>query len=236
MDLVNSPVNYNICFTNKNDMEQISPTERTTITRLANRGNYDADVIRAILKEGLICHISFVHEGQPYLLPNMYGIKDNTIFIHGSVGSFLQRSLAQEMDLCFSVTLLDGLVLARSAFHHSANYRSVVLFGKARRVESDEEKMQALEILTEHIIPGRWKEVRLPTKSELKKTMVLAIPLNEASAKIRTGPPVDDEEDYGLDVWAGQLPLRLQSGEPIADARLKTGIQAPLFITKYQRE
>lgn len=217
-------------------MDQLKKTDRTTITRLPNRGSYDKAVIQNILKEGLICHISFVYEGQQYLLPNLYGVKEDVIYIHGSVGSFLQRSLSQEIDLCFSVTLLDGLVLARSAFHHSANYRSVVLYGKAKVVQSETEKMKALEILTEHIVPGRWNEVRLPNASELKKTMVLSICIEEASAKVRQGPPSDDEEDYYLStIWAGEIPLQITSDKAISDPKLAKEIAIPEYVMNYKR-
>ena len=199
-------------------MENLKKTERTSISRLPDRGSYDLNVIKEILKEGLICHIAFIHEGKPYMLPNMYGLFENTIYIHGSVGSFLQRTLMQEIELCFSVTLLDGLVLARSAFHHSANYRSVVMFGKAKVVSEEAEKMHALKILTDHIVPGRWEQVRFPNKSEMKKTNVLSIPIAEASAKIRFGPLSDDEADTLLDdICAGLIPLNLSANQPVPD-------------------
>jgi uncharacterized protein len=216
-------------------MSELRKTERTTISRLPKRANYDRDTILSILKEGLVCHVSYVNENMPVTIPHLYGVKDGVIYIHGSVGSFMLRNLKKEIDLCFSVTLIDGLVLARSAFHHSVNYRSVVLFGKAKLVEGDTEKMHALEVLTEHVIPGRWNEVRLPDANEMKQTMVLAIPVDEASAKIRTGGPGDDEDDYRLNVWAGVLPLALVAGEPVPDALLAEGIEVPGYVKDYKR-
>lgn len=202
-------------------MEELPKTDRTTVTRLAKRASYDKATILSILQEGLVCHISYVHEGQPFLLPHLYAVKNEKVYIHGSVGSFMLRTLKTEIDLCFVVSLIDGLVLARSAFHHSVNYRSVVLFGKAKVVEDEQEKTEAMQALTEHVIPGRWAEVRWPTASELKQTIVLSIPIEEASAKIRTGGPVDDEEDYALDVWAGVLPLQQVAGTPIPDPKMQ---------------
>src|SRR6478609_4096916 len=216
-------------------MEQLKKTDRTSITRMPARGSYDRDAIVGILNEGLVCHVSYVHEGQPFSLPHLYGVKGDKIYIHGSVGSFMMRALKKEIDLCFSVTLIDGLVLARSAFHHSVNYRSVVLFGKAKLVEDEQERMDALEALTEHVIPGRWAEVRLPSPGELKQTMVLSISLEEASAKIRAGDPGDDEEDYDLNVWAGVLPLSLATGAPITDPKMKMQVEVPQYVKDYKR-
>lgn len=217
-------------------MNQLQKTERTTLTRSPKRGSYDKASILEILKEGLVCHISFTDNGQVYLLPNLYGVKNDKIYIHGSVGSFMLRSLKTEIDLCFSVTLIDGLVLARSAFHHSVNYRSVIVFGKATIVTDEEERMEALQVLTEHIVPGRWKEVRLPNKSEMTKTMILSIPLEEASAKIRSGGPNDEEEDYNFKTWAGVLPLKIEAGSPIPDARLLDGVNVPGYVNNYNRD
>jgi nitroimidazol reductase NimA-like FMN-containing flavoprotein (pyridoxamine 5'-phosphate oxidase superfamily) len=216
-------------------MDQLKKTDRTTITRMPARGSYDRETILDILKEGLVCHISYVHEGQPFSLPHLYGVKGDKIYIHGSVGSFMLRALKKEIDLCFSVTLIDGLVLARSAFHHSVNYRSVVVFGKAVLVESEEERMDALEALTDQVIPGRWAEVRLPSPGELKQTMVLSISLEEASAKIRAGGPGDEEEDYDLNVWAGVLPLALSTGVPITDLKMKMQVEVPQYVKEYSR-
>jgi uncharacterized protein len=214
----------------KNPEESISTTPRTQVKRRAQRGNYDRPVINQILDEGLICHVGFVVDGQPFVIPTAYGRLDDQIYIHGSPMSRMLRSLQQGIEVCITVTLLDGLVLARSAFHHSMNYRSVVIFGTAMLVESPVEKMTALEAFTEHIIRDRWSEVRPPTAPELAGTLVLTLSLAEASAKIRTGPPVDDEADYALPVWAGELPLRMIADAPVADPQLAEGIAVPEYI------
>lgn len=191
-------------------------TDRTRVRRLAQRGHYETETIHAILDEALMCHVGFVVDGQPVVIPTIHWRDGDTLYFHGSAASRMLRSLRDGVDACVTVTLLDGLVLARSAFHHSMNYRSVVVFGKAREVGEDE-KPRALEMLVEHVIRGRSKDVRPPNQKELRQTLVLALPIDEASAKIRTGGPVDDEEDYALPVWAGVLPLALKPGEPIAD-------------------
>jgi uncharacterized protein len=210
--------------------DSCSATPRTQVKRRAQRGNYDRAVIHQILDEGLICHVGFVVDGQPFVIPTAYGRIDEQIYIHGSPMSRMLRSLQQGIEVCITVTLLDGLVLARSAFHHSMNYRSVVIFGKAIVVEAPAEKMTALKAFTEHIIRDRWAEVRPPTPPELAGTLVLALSLAEASAKIRTGPPVDDEADYALPVWAGELPLRVIAGAPVDDPRSTEGIAVPEYI------
>jgi uncharacterized protein len=210
--------------------DSCSVTPRTQVKRRAQRGNYDRAVIHQILDEGLICHVGFVVDGQPFVIPTAYGRIDEQIYIHGSPMSRMLRSLQQGIEVCITVTLLDGLVLARSAFHHSMNYRSVLIFGKAIVVEAPAEKMTALKAFTEHIIRDRWAEVRPPTPPELAGTLVLALSLAEASAKIRTGPPVDDEADYALPVWAGELPLRVIAGAPVADPRSTEGIAVPEYI------
>lgn len=216
-------------------MNQITPTERTTLKRLPARGHFDRDTIYGILDEAFLCHVGFVVDGQPFVIPTGYGREGDNIYIHGSAASRMLRSLDQGIDVCVTVTLLDGLVLARSAFHHSMNYRSVVILGKASLVDDEEEKMRALVTISENIIRGRWDEVRLPTASEMKATTVMRIPLVEVSAKIRTGPPIDDEEDYELDVWAGVLPLHVVPGEPVADERLKAGIEPSERILNYSK-
>jgi uncharacterized protein len=214
--------------------EELMPiTPRTQVKRRAQRGNYDRVVIKQILDEGLICHVGFVVEGQPFVIPTAYGRIDDQIYIHGSPLSRMLRSLQQGIEVCVTVTLLDGLVLARSAFHHSMNYRSVVIFGTAIVVADPDEKMTALKAFTEHIIPDRWTEVRSPTASELAGTMVLALSITEAAAKIRTGPPVDDEADYALPVWAGEIPLRITADTPVADPKLVEGITVPAYIREY---
>ena len=208
-------------------METYTPTERTEVKRLPKRAVYDRDQVHAILDEAFICHIGFAVDGQPYVIPTGYGRTGDQLYIHGSAASRMLRTLGQGTPLCVTVTLVDGLVLARSAFHHSMNYRSVVVLGEARLVTDPEEKMAALACVTNHIVPGRWDEVRPPTEQEMKATHVLALPLNEVSAKIRTGGPIDDEEDYALPVWAGVVPLRLQHGEPQPDTRLHPDAPAP---------
>jgi uncharacterized protein len=219
-----------------NDSEQTLPiTPRTQLKRRSQRGNYDRPVIHQILDEGLICHVGFVVEGQPFVIPTAYGRIDEQIYIHGSPMSRMLRSLQQDIEVCITVTLLDGLVLARSAFHHSMNYRSVVIFGTARLVETPAEKMDALKAFTEHIIRDRWSEVRPPTAAELAGTLVLALSLQEASAKVRTGLPVDDEADYALPVWAGELPLRIVADTPMGDPRMSPGMAIPDSVQRYDR-
>src|SRR5918912_2870446 len=208
-------------------MENFEPTERTTLKRLPKRGSYERETVNEILDEGFVCHVGFVVDGRPFVIPTGYGRAGDKLYIHGSAASRMLKTLRDGVDVCVTVTLLDGLVLARSAFHHSMNYRSVVVFGRARAVEDDAEKMRALHAFTEHVAPGRWAEVRRPNRQELDATTVLALPLTEASAKVRTGPPVDDEEDYSLPVWAGELPLRLTAGTPVADPRLPPEIKPP---------
>ncbi|MCU1265663.1 MAG: putative flavin-nucleotide-binding protein [Acidobacteria bacterium] len=216
-------------------METFAQTQRTTLKRLPKRGVFDRELVYDILDEGFICHVGFVAEAQPFVIPTGYARVADHLYIHGSQASRMLRTLEQGIDVCVTVTLLDGLVLARSAFHHSMNYRSVVVFGQATVVSGREEKLAALRALSEHMIPGRWDEVRQPTEHELKATSVLTMPLTEASAKVRTGPPIDDEEDYELAVWAGVVPLRLVAGEPIADPRLPHGTAVSDSASKYQR-
>jgi hypothetical protein len=196
-------------------------SQRTTVKRLAKRGAYDRETIHAILDEAYICHVGFSvpqeNGVQPFVIPTIHARVGDTLYFHGSAASRMLRTLRDGIDACVTVTLLDGLVLARSAFHHSMNYRSVVVLGKGREVVDREEKIRALDAIVEHVVLGRTALVRPPNEAELRQTMVIAMPLTEASAKVRTGPPVDDEEDYALDVWAGVIPLRLEKGEPIRD-------------------
>ena len=192
-------------------------SERTRVKRLPKRGAYDRATVDAILDEALICHVGFIVDGAPVVIPTIHWRQGDLLYVHGSAASRMLRSLRDGVDACVTVTLLDGLVLARSAFHHSMNYRSVVIFGRARAVEEREEKLRALDRLVEHIHPGRGALVRGPNESELRQTLVLALPIEEASAKIRTGGPVDDAEDYALPVWAGVIPIALTRGEPIKD-------------------
>ena len=198
-------------------MTELAVTERTRVRRLAKRATYDVATLHAILDEALICHVGFVVDGKPVVIPTIHWRDGDRLYVHGSAASHMLRNLKTGVDACVTVTLLDGLVLARSAFHHSMNYRSVVVFAKAVEVTDREEKLLALEKLVEHIVPGRSKDVRAPNERELRQTVVLALPIEEASAKIRTGGPVDDEEDYALPVWAGVVPMALTRGEPIED-------------------
>lgn len=216
-------------------MPVVGPSPRARVRRLPGRGAYDRPTIDAILDEGLVCHLGFVHDGYPVVIPTLYARVGDAIYVHGSAASRMLRTLAADCDVCLTVTLLDGLVLARSAFHHSANYRSVVVFAKARRVEGRAEKLAALEAFAEHVAPGRWADVRAPNPRELTATTVLALPLEEASAKIRTGPPTDDEEDYARDTWAGVIPLRLTASEPQTDTRVPAGVAVPPYALDYQR-
>ncbi len=200
-------------------------TERTTLRRLPKRGAHDRNSIDAILDEALVCHVGFSLEGQPYVIPSIHGRAGDRLYIHGSAASRMLRTLSGGLPVCVAATLLDGLVMARSAFHHSMNYRSVVVLGSAHVVEDPDQKMEALRVIVEHVSPGRWPEVRWPTDHELKATLVLELPIEEASAKIRTGPPIDDEEDYALSCWAGVIPLRLTSQPAVPDPRISP--QAP---------
>jgi nitroimidazol reductase NimA-like FMN-containing flavoprotein (pyridoxamine 5'-phosphate oxidase superfamily) len=188
------------------------------------RGDHNRETIDAILDEGLVAHVGFAVQGQPYVTPTLHARVGNNVYFHGSSASRTIRALAAGTPACLTVTLLDGLVLARSAVHHSVNYRSVVVLGQATAIEDMSERMAAIEAFTERLLPGRWAEVRPPTAKELKAIQVLALPLTEASAKLRTGPPLDDEEDYSLDTWAGVIPLQTLAGEPVEDPRLADGI------------
>jgi nitroimidazol reductase NimA-like FMN-containing flavoprotein (pyridoxamine 5'-phosphate oxidase superfamily) len=213
----------------------ISQTPRTTLRRLPKRGSYETEQIYSILDEGFVCHVGFVTDGQPFVIPTGYGRNGDELLIHGSQASRMLRTLKTGVDVCVTVTLLDGLVLARSAFHHSLNYRSVVIFGNAKLIEDEERKLEALRVLSEHIIADRWNDVREPTEQEMKATTVLSLPLTEASAKIRTGPPIDDEEDYSLPVWAGLVPLEIKAGAPIPDPRLPADTPVPQNASNYRR-
>lgn len=216
-------------------MKEIAQTSRTKLKRIPKRGNYNRDTINAILDEAFICHVGFVVDGQPYVIPTGFARVGDDLYIHGSAASRMMRNLAEGIDVCVTVTLIDGLVLARSAFHHSMNYRSVVILGKAEMVTDAGEKNKALEAFTEHVIPGRWAEVRWPTELELKATTVLRLPITEASAKVRTGDPVDADEDYSMDVWAGVLPLYLTIGEARPDEKLTEDIPVPDYVQQYKR-
>jgi hypothetical protein len=210
--------------------ESYSPTGRTLVRRRAQRGVYDQAQVHAILDEGFVCHVGFVLDGQPFVIPTAYARSGEQIYIHGSPASRLMRG-KEELDLCLTVTLVDALVLARSAFHTSINYRSVVVVGRSRPVTDLIEKWQALRCFTNHVIAGRWEHAKQPTEKDLRATSVLALPLEEVSAKIRTGPPIDDEEDYTLPVWGAVVPLIQTFGEPVPDGRVLEGIAAPSLNT-----
>jgi uncharacterized protein len=211
------------------------PTARTRVVREPHRGVYDRETAYRILDEGFLCHVGFVADGQPFVIPTSYGRKDDQLYIHGSAASRMLRQLKQGIPACVTVTLLDGLVLARSVFNHSMNYRSVVILGKATLVEDPAEKLEALHVLAEHIIPGRWADARQPNERELKQTSVLKMPIEEFSSKIRTGGAIDDEEDYSFPVWAGVVPLELKAGNPINDDRLLVGQKVPTYARLYAR-
>jgi len=211
------------------------PTTRTRVVREPERGVYDRETVYRILDEGFICHVGFAVNGQPFVIPTSYGRKDANLYIHGSAASRMLRQMKDGVALCVTVTLLDGLVLARSVFNHSMNYRSVVVLGKGTLVEDPEEKLAALRTLSEHIIPGRWDDVRQPHERELKATSVLRVPIEEFSAKVRSGPPIDDEEDYSFPTWAGVIPLGIKVGDPINDPRLDPAREAPTYLKKYAR-
>ena len=212
-----------------------SPTPRAQVKRLPQRASYDPQQVYDILDEGLVCHLGFVVEGQPFVIPTAYGRLADQLYIHGSPASRMLRTLDQGVEVCLTVTLLDGLVLARSAFHHSMNYRSVVLFGTATRVDDPSEKLTALKAFTDHVVRDRWAEVRPPTPQELAGTLVLALPIAEASAKVRTGPPIDAAEDYALPVWAGEIPLQVVAAPAIPDAQCSPDLSIPDYALNYSR-
>jgi nitroimidazol reductase NimA-like FMN-containing flavoprotein (pyridoxamine 5'-phosphate oxidase superfamily) len=215
--------------------ENQASSTRTRVVREPQRAVYDRETVYRILDEGFICHVGFVHDHQPFVIPTSYGRNDATLYIHGSSASRMLRNMKEGVPVCVTVTLLDGLVLARSVFNHSMNYRSVVILGKATLVEDHEEKLAALRVLAEHILPGRWDDARQPNEQELKATSVLRLPIEEFSAKVRTGPPVDDEEDYSFPTWAGVIPLEMRIGESINDPRLDPAREVPQYVRDYSR-
>ena len=215
-------------------MDTITPTDRTQVRRIPKRASYDRAQVYGILDEGTVCHVGFSMDGQPYVIPTGYARFGDEIFIHGSAASRMLRALGDGIDVCVTVTLVDGLVLSRSAFHHSMNYRSVVILGRARVLADPVEKMMALRCFTNHVVPGRWDEVRQPSEQELKGTMVLVLPLQEVSAKIRTGGPVEDEGDISRPVWAGVVPLRTVPGDPIPAPDLAPAT-SPLDLTRWSK-
>ncbi len=215
--------------------DNFSVTERTRVVREPQRAIYDRDAIYKILDEGFICHVGFAVDGQPFVIPTMFARIGDAIYFHGSAASRMLRNVSAGISVCVTVTLVDGLVLARSVFNHSMNYRSVVALGKATLVDVGVEKLEALRGFTEKILPGRWAEARQPNEKELKATSILKLELNEVSAKVRLGPPEDDAEDYALAIWAGVLPMELKSGAPIRDERCDEGIAVPDYVSDYRR-
>ncbi len=213
----------------------IGPTPRTRVRRLPARGSYDRDVINAILDEALVCHVGFVDEGQPIVIPTIHVRIGDRVHLHGSNASRMLVRLREGVPACVTVTLLDGLVLARSAFHHSMNYRSVVIFGRAEETKGREQKLEVFERLVEHVVRGRWADARRPSEEEINATTLVSLPITEASAKIRCGPAKDDEEDYSLPIWAGVIPLELRAATPLADEKLAHSIPTPDYVTLYQR-
>jgi nitroimidazol reductase NimA-like FMN-containing flavoprotein (pyridoxamine 5'-phosphate oxidase superfamily) len=211
-------------------------TQRSTVRRLPERGSYDFESLYRVLDEGFLCHLGFVVDGQPFVIPTSYGRDDEKLYVHGSAASRMLRHLAQGHAMTACVTLLDGLVLARSGFHHSMNYRSAVVYGTGRLVEDAEEKMRALLVISEHIVPGRWAEVRGPNAQEMKATAVIRLEVEDFSVKVRSGPPKDEPEDYSLPVWAGVLPLRMTAGEPQADPKMEHAAEVPEYVRKYSRK
>ena len=212
------------------------PSARTRVVRESDRGVYDRETVYRILDEGFLCHAGFAVDGQPFVIPTSYGRKDASLYIHGSAASRMLRQMKGGVAVCITVTLLDGLVLARSVFNHSMNYRSVVILGKATLVDDPQEKLAALRILSEHILPGRWDDSRQPNERELRATSVLRVPIEEFSAKVRVGPAIDDEEDYSFPTWAGVVPLEMVTGKPIDDARLLAGKEVPAYARNYTRK
>lgn len=216
--------------------ETQNPTSRTRVVREPDRAVYDRAAAYEILDEGFICHVGFVVDGQPFVIPTSYGRKDANLYIHGSAASRMLRNLDSGIPVCVTVTLLDGLVLARSIFNHSMNYRSVVVLGTAVAVKDPAEKLEALRLLSEHILPSRWDDSRQPNEKELKATMALRLPITEFSCKVRQGPPIDDEPDYSFPTWAGVVPLTMETGIPISDARLDPSFEVPEYARNYSRK
>lgn len=211
------------------------PTDRTRVVREPHRGVYDREAIHKILDEGFVCHVGFALDGQPYVIPTLYARVGDAIYFHGSVASRMLRNLKDGVPVCITVTLADGIVLARSVFNHSMNYRSVVALGKATEVSDPAEKFEALHAFTEKVLPGRWADARHPNEQELKATSILRLPLNEVSAKTRVGAPLDDDADYALPVWAGVIPLRLAAGAPMRDPKCDPAIPTPSYAANYKR-
>src|SRR5271167_2643391 len=215
-------------------MSQFAPTDRTQVKRLPKRGNYDRETVHKILDTGFVCHVGFSVDGQPYVIPTNYGRSGDMLYLHGSAASRMLKTLSEGVPVCVTVTHVDGLVLARSAFHHSVNYRSVVILGKAQLVEDPAEKLIVMKGLIDHVAPGRWDHIRHPNAKELAATSVLSIPIVEASAKLRSGDPLDDDADYAMPIWAGQISFATNTLPPVADARLDKSTPIPSHVTEYR--
>jgi hypothetical protein len=217
-------------------METYTPTDKTRVTRIPERGKYDETTVHAILDEGLVCHAGFAVGDQPYVIPTLYARVGSDIYFHGSAASRMLRNLSEGLRVCITVTLTDGLVLARAAFHHSMNYRSVVALGIALPVTDENEKMAAMHSFTERIVPGRWGDVRPPTHQEMRGTTVMRLALEEVSAKVRTGDPKDEADDYDLPIWAGVIPLQIIAGAPVPDSALRMKLAPPAYTMNYSRK
>jgi len=217
------------------NMSEFAKTTRNKVKRLPKRGHYDKETIYHLIDQAIMCYVAFVQDGQPFIIPTLHARQGDNILLHGSRASRMMRHLEAGNSVCINITMVDGLVLARAVFHHSMNYRSVVLFGKGQLVP-DEEKMAGLELFTERIMPGRWDDARQPNKQELKATTIISIPIESASAKVRVGPPGDDDEDYDLPIWAGVVPITQQVGTPQPDPLLRDGVPLPDYIADYVKE
>jgi uncharacterized protein len=220
--------------TTSDSSNSTAPTPRTRVVREPQRAVYDREIVNQILDEAFLCHVGFAVDGQPYVIPTSYGRQDDMLYVHGSAASRMLRNLDKGIPICVTVTLLDGLVLARSVFNHSMNYRSVVILGTATLVADPAEKLEALRLLSEHIIPQRWDDARQPNEKELKATSVLRLPIQEFSAKVRVGPAIDDEEDYAFPTWAGVIPLNTISGDPLRDDHCEK--ELPQYLKNYSRK
>ncbi len=216
-------------------MPQFPATDLNRVRRLPDRAHYDTETIYPILDEGLICHVAFLEDNQPFVIPSLYARLDDTILLHGAKASRMLKYIQNGGSVSIAVSMIDGLVIARSAFHHSVNFRSVVLFGKGRLIDDYDEKMHAMEVITNHILHGRWDDARKPNRKEMNATSVVSIPIDSATAKIRNAPPGDDEADYQLPVWAGVLPLRQQAFAPINDPLLTVDVPIPGYVADYKR-
>ena len=210
-----------------------APSERIRVRRLGERGAYNRENLDEILDEALICHVGFITDGDPYVIPTIHARDEDTIYFHGSPASRMLRLMKKGADVCVTTTIVDGIVAARSAFHHSMNYRSAVVLGTARLVDDDEERLRAMEMITEHVLPGRWSEARHPSDAERKGTLILALAIEEFSVKTRSGPPADEEADYELPIWAGVIPLTTTSGEPKPDPQLGDGVEVAPSVVRY---